>query len=309
MTERGTSPETGAEPVEIRRIDAAEPWKQSVVALQVACRAADGAEPFNEATMLELGGRSGALALAPDGALLGAALARRTDDGLDAELAVRPDVRRRGLGARLETALADAAEGATILAWAHGRTRGALALAAARGYEPVRTLFRLALPFDAERRERALAEAELPAPEGVDLGPMRLGADEDDLLRVNAEAFRDHPEQGSLDRAGFDERAREAWFDPERVLIARDAGDGRMLGFNWLKVDDDEAEIYVIGVADDAAGRGIGRALMRGGLGLLARTGRPRAVLYVEGDNERALGLYRSLGFEDDAIDLQLRRG
>lgn len=289
-------------------LEDAEPLRAGIERLQRACLEADGVAPFNEATMLELGERRAVVAAIEGGGIAGAALARCTADGeLEAELAVQPGWRRAGCGAHLWDRLRGLAEGRPLAVWAHGALEPALAMARRREFAPARTLLKLALPFDEAARERALAEASLPAPDGVILAALEHGRDEDELLAINAEAFRDHPEQGALDRAGFEARAREPWFAPERILVARDAESGRMLGFNWLKVDGDEAEIYVIGVADAAAGRGIGRALMRRGLGLLAATGRPAALLYVEGGNERAVGLYRSLGFEDLAVDVQLR--
>ena len=84
--------------------------------------------------------------------------------------------------------------------------------------------------------------------------------------------------------------------------------DGTLLGYNWLKREGDEVEIYVVGVAPQAAGRGLGRALMQAGLERMHATGAERTSLYVEGDNDAALSLYRSLGYEQLSIDVQYRR-
>lgn len=283
-------------------------------ALLAACAEADGVEPFNEAAMLELAERE-ALVLGNPGeeAIAGAAILEELPadgDGpapLGAELAVAPDARGRGLGARLAAALRERAAERPLLVWSHGDLPAARALAERLGAERVRVLLRLGLRLDEARRAAIAAEAELPAPEGVEIGAFRPGRDEEELLAVNAEAFRSHPEQGRLDLEGLRARMAEPWFSPDRLLLARDAACGALLGFHWLKLDGEEAEVYVLGVADAAAGRGIGRALMRRGLAILADSGRPEASLYVEGDNEPALALYRSLGFERRSIDVRYR--
>lgn len=64
--------------------------------------------------------------------------------------------------------------------------------------------------------------------------------------------------------------------------------------FGW--VADDVGEL-TIGVLPASRGRGLGRALLRGVIGLAAAEGLPGLSLSVEVDNPAA-GLYRSVGFE-----------
>jgi mycothiol synthase len=52
-------------------------------------------------------------------------------------------------------------------------------------------------------------------------------------------------------------------------------------------------------------GQGLGGLLLEAGLARLREQGIHLVHLYVEGDNEAALGLYRSRGFEQDSIDIQ----
>lgn len=71
--------------------------------------------------------------------------------------------------------------------------------------------------------------------------------------------------------------------------------DGRVDGYAGLALGPDEAEVQTIGVRPDRQGRGIGRALLRE---LIATAGGRRILLEVRTDNEPALALYRSSGFE-----------
>ena len=104
-------------------------------------------------------------------------------------------------------------------------------------------------------------------------------------------------------------REREVWFDADGFLVAFD--DEGMAGFCWTKVhpadppDEPDAlgEIYVIGADPRWHGRGLGRALTAGGLEWLGAQGLTTGILYVDGANEAAVGLYRALGFSDHRVD------
>jgi mycothiol synthase len=92
-----------------------------------------------------------------------------------------------------------------------------------------------------------------------------------------------------------------------------------MVGFCWLKVEgqvegdsgavvgSDAAigEFYAVGVDPGHQGTGLGRRLVDAGMTRLAERGIRVASLYVEGDNTRALALYRSVGFDSHSIDIQ----
>ena len=134
-------------------------------------------------------------------------------------------------------------------------------------------------------------------------------------LDVNAAAFADHPEQGSLTRADLEDRMAEDWFDPDGLLLAAREADGRLLGFHWTKVEPDVGadgprvgEVYAVGVSPDAQGLGLGRALTLAGLHRMAEQGVDVVDLYVDADNTAAVALYASLGFELFAADAQYRR-
>ncbi|MCB1283428.1 MAG: mycothiol synthase [Microthrixaceae bacterium] len=131
--------------------------------------------------------------------------------------------------------------------------------------------------------------------------PFEFERDHEAWLRVNNAAFAWHPDQGNKARADLETTIAEPWFDPEgfRILDL----DETMAGFCWTKIHSQESpplgEIFVIAVAPEFAGRGLGRALTLDGLDWMARQRHlTAAMLYVEADNTAALRTYEQIGFE-----------
>jgi mycothiol synthase len=163
---------------------------------------------------------------------------------------------------------------------------------AGAGLRCTRDLLQLRRPLPLDVDDRG------PAP-AVTVRPFRPGADDEAWLHVNNRAFAWHPEQGGWHADDLAARRSEPWFDAAGFLVHEE--DGRMAGFCWTKVHVDEdpplGEIYVIAVDPAFHGRGLGRALTLAGLDHLTGRGLTVAMLYVEGDNDVALDLYRDLGF------------
>jgi mycothiol synthase len=263
----------------------------TLLALAARARDVDGVDPLNEASRFALdAGHVGRvhMAVKEGTTVVAAAFA----DGLaPVELVVDPAHRRHGHGTSLLTQLLAAGESQF---WAHGDLPAARALAASKHLEPSRTLLVLRLEMDA-------APAAEQVPDGVTIRAFEPD-DVDAIVRVNGRAFASHPEQGAMDRADFDRRAGSDWFDPAGLFVAE--RDGDVVGFHWTKVEDGVGEVYVVGVDPSEQGSGLGTALTAKGLRHLHESGVRTVDLYVEGDNDPALAVYRRLGFNEHARDV-----
>lgn len=256
------------------------------VLVQRATRA-DGQPPFSDGSLVELATGDRELLVIGD---VAAALLR---DG-EAEFVVDPDARRHGHGTRLLDELLSRSP--RLRVWAHGDHRAARALAASHGLVAVRELLQLRLT-----RLDTAVDGLLDQQSRIET--FVVGEDETDWLELNSRAFASHPEQGRVTRADLDVLMAEPWFDADDFLLLRDGG--TLVGYCWLKVEHGIGEFYVVGVSPDRQGDGLGRRLVAAGLARLAERGIRTSSLYVEGDNEPALRLYRSFGFADHAVDIQ----
>ena len=245
------------------------------------------------------------------GALLGYARLELAPDEPEAELVVRPEARRRGIGSALVARLEELAGDRPLRVWAHGEVAGSRELAAARGYTRARVLLQMRRPLEGvDPRPR------LRLPDGVTVRTFRPGVDEDAWLAVNARAFASHPEQGRWTPEDLALREAEPWFDPAGFFLAwRDEPGGpRLLGSHWTKVhpagetgEPAIGEVYVLGIDPAAQGLGLGRALTDVGLAHLCRAGLSHVLLYVEEENTAAVALYERTGFTRHAVDVSWR--
>lgn len=260
--------------------------------LVAAATQADGVGPLAEQSLLELG-RPAAHLLADGG------YARL--DGTTAEVVVRPDARRHGIGNALVDALRSRT-GGPIEIWAHGDLPAAQAFSTAIGLRRNRVLRQL-------RRPTSSLLPDAPWPPGISLRTFEPGRDEAAWLALNARAFAHHPEQGRWTRADLDEREAAPWFDPAGFFLAE--RDGTLVGFHWTKIHSNErppvGEVYVVGVDPAQGGGGLGRALTVRGLEHLRDAGLGEVLLYVDEDNPRALTMYENLGFASYAVDVTYR--
>jgi mycothiol synthase len=223
------------------------------------------------------------------------------------DLFIAPEFRTGGLGHAAVQRLLERAAAGPLTAWSHEDHPAARALAARFGFAAVRTLLQLRLGLDGLEAAAPQQHAEPGSPA---ITPFRPGIDDAEWLALNARVFAWHPEQGGLTQADLAQRLAEPWFRAGDFLLARDDS-GVLIGYCWLKIEGAAGgvgEIYVIGVAPETAGRGLGRALMTAGLARLRARDCAAAELYVEADNTGAVGLYRSLGFRDERVHVQYAR-
>jgi mycothiol synthase len=222
-------------------------------------------------------------------------------------LAVAPEARDPATARALLDALASHVArhgGGRLLAWVFDAQTSDDERMRAAGLDPARDLLEMRVP---------LPLPEAPAwPAGITVRNFEPGRDDADWLRVNNLAFENHPEQGAWIEATLARRLREPWFDPTIFVLAFD--DVGLAGFNWCKIhpahDRDPAlgEIWVIGVDPRVAGRKLGRPLAIEGLARMHARGLTTGSLFTNADNERAVRLYRSLGFEVHRVDRSYAR-
>ena len=272
-------------------------------------QAVDGVDPLNENAHFALHGHRPAVHwIVPNpGAHQPRGYAQWDPDTDSAIIVVEPGHRRQGIGKELLGCVRKVSPQPTI--WAFGNLPEARAFAAEEGLTEVRRL--LVMRRDVHEHPATLSVDDME-PAGVVIDTFHP----DDLLalvEVNAEAFTDHPEQGDLTAADFEQRMQQPWFDPAGLLLAHDDDSGRLLGFHWTKIERREqgsepvGEVYALAVLPDAAGRGIGRALLAAGVRHMQHQGVAEIILYVEAANARVVEMYRSANFVTVSSDASFR--
>jgi mycothiol synthase len=288
--------------------------QDGVIQLINAATQQDGTPPISEHIVLHLrhgGDKSDShLLIESENKVIGYAHIDATDlvAGPSVELVVHPEHRKSGYGKDL---LKKAQEicGDQMRLWAHGDLSAAKKLAEENGFERIRTVIQM-------RKELADVHTHQ---HNFDIRTFLPGIDNSEWLALNNQTFKDHPEQGNWSAKDLETRLNEAWFDPNGFFVAIE--DGKMIGFSWTKIhgghshkhDDDSeqhdhdpiGEIYITAVSK--AGVGLGKVLTETALAYLKRNGLTSAMLYVDSDNQRALNLYKSLGFVESAQDVMYR--
>lgn len=147
----------------------------------------------------------------------------------------------------------------------------------------------------------------------VNLRPMR-----DDEFEAWFRQMRDGYAEAMIDDGGFPPESAtsraaaqmEELFPGERPsaeqLVFVIEADGEPVGDLWLCERDDALQpclfVYDVRLREEARGHGYGKAAMLFAEEEARRRGRTRIALNVFGRNEVARALYRSLGYEENAI-------
>lgn len=290
---------------------AVTPHLETVVAAQVTALCAAAAQ-VDEVAALSEASRLALTSPSPDGTRH--VLARSaTDPGLlgyaqiwpdhSAELVVAPTSRRQGVGTALWQRCAEA--GAERV-WAHGALPAARAFAEARGLTPIRSLLKMGRPLTAADRDPRPLPVGYASLTFADRAPVATDA-VGELLRLNAAAFADHPEQGRLTREDLEARMAEPWFDPTGLIYVVDesAPGAGPIAFHWTKIEPESTagEVYVVGVSPAYQGRGLAGPLTELGLAHLAERGCAVVELYVDGENTPARATYERAGLDVLTVD------
>lgn len=131
---------------------------------------------------------------------------------------------------------------------------------------------------------------------------LRAG-EEAELTRIQNLTFAEHWGYHPNTVEEITYKTRRSDFSPEDVILAGEGG--WAIGFCWVRAagwggatDDREGQIFMLGVDPAYRGRGIGKRLLLASLAYLKGKGLKAAGLFVDSENELALALYRSIGFE-----------
>jgi len=318
--------------------EAAPPLSEETLALAARGTEAAGEEVLSEGPRLRLQAGSGAscgisaVRRAAGGPLAGAAVAVGPPEPGGPDVVWTIEVVAPATSGLPPSTVARLVADACAGARRHGATTAMLWQPV--GGPPLETI----APTTLRSAERRLVELRrtLPVPDlrrsaGLPLRAFRPGSDEAGWVAANNRAFAGHPEQGNWTVDQVRSREQESWFDPEGFLVldgdgigrGGDGNDGnsgggggignggRIGGACWTKIHPGTTpplgEIYVIFVDPRLHGRGLGRALLAAGLASLHDRGAQVATLHVEADNEPALALYRSAGFEVHHVQRALR--
>jgi mycothiol synthase len=224
---------------------------------------------------------------------------KKPHQDMHADLYVRPDLRggdfeaalldRIEARAREHLSAAPPAEAVEMGIFAPAEAGHFAGLLVERGYERIRTFFRMRIDLS--------APPEAPRwPEGIEARPYRAGSDDHAIHGVIEESFADH--------FRFTKEPHDEWisrrvgygnFDPGLWLIAWDGAEpaGAILSYNFP----DLGWVREVGVRSRWRGRGIGAALLLVSFHLFWGRGQRKVCLGVDSSNATgATRLYERLG-------------
>ncbi|UCE27622.1 MAG: GNAT family N-acetyltransferase [Candidatus Coatesbacteria bacterium] len=145
-------------------------------------------------------------------------------------------------------------------------------------------------------------------PEGVKIRKFERDAETPELVDVFNRGFEGHFEHEPESLDNFEVYLKTHWYQPENVFVAETGGE--LVGVNWNYLNPEpEADGLTWGIVEDIAvvpewrGKGLGRALIRGGQLTLRAAGAERICLWVDYANPfGAKKLYYSEGYVDRYI-------
>jgi ribosomal protein S18 acetylase RimI-like enzyme len=113
--------------------------------------------------------------------------------------------------------------------------------------------------------------------------------------------YSDHPQLSRVEIEGHLATVPSRFVGENVIYAVRDEG-GKVVGFCWIVLFDPgtglEGEVAEVCVAEEHRGRGIGEMLIEQAVRLFQERRVTLAYVWTRPDNEAALRLYRSAGFE-----------
>jgi mycothiol synthase len=212
---------------------------------------------------------------------------------------VRPDRRRQGIGrALVELGLEmERPRGRPdLLLGALPDEPVARAFLTACGFSFHSVVYDLDLPAD-----RAVVAPAWPA--GLVARSFERERDVEPWVALFNTAFADHPTPLELSPAFVARGLDDPDFVDADTIVVEEEGTGELIGFCATEVQRRDgaigtsAELWSIGVRPDRQGQGIGRQLVRAGVGRVRSLGIVDVHLSVNARNASALGLYEDEGF------------
>ena len=211
---------------------------------------------------------------------------------------IRPEYRRKGLGKKLFECASQRAK-ALGVEYLHlnipGNNNVARIVLSRYGFKPIRRYLDLKLDMskvdgqeieDASRECRCLESGE-----------------EKELARIQNLAFDGHwgYHPNTPETIAYYTQLSES--TTENIIISCE--EDKIIGYCWVEIvpgdeqsDGPAGEIHMIGADPDYQGKGIGKKVLLAGLAYLRRKGIMTAYLSVDSENQSALTLYDSVGFE-----------
>lgn len=256
-----------------------------------------------------------------DGGLVGMTSVQRVvRDGqpvYEMDGAVRPEVRRRGLGtallhwtmerARQRAAVEDPGVDVAIGGGAEEQEIGHRVLLERAGFEPVRHFFLM-------RRPTLDDIPDAPMPDGLEIRPV-VEADRRRIVIAEFEAFEDHWGHRETTEESITLTLSRPQLDTDLWVVAWDGDQVAGVVENWIWAEENEGLgvkrgwLERISVRRQWRRRGLARAITAESLRRLRAAGMEEAMLGVDSENANgALGLYEGLGFEVHSRSAAYRR-
>ena len=275
------------------------PYLPSPHNLQVEMEAAEGADPVDDAVIVEV-----------DGQVVAATgierVVREDIPTYQVWGTVDPGFRRRGLGtalmgwtlvrARVRASREDPGGRVDLASFAEDSETGQRALLAGVGLEPTRNFFLM-------RRAGLEGVPDVPLPDGLEIRPVS-GDQWRTILDAENEAFRDHWGHREMPKSDYQRTFGQTEVDTSLWVVAWDGHQVAGVVQNWIWPEENErlnikrGWLEHISVRRPWRRRGLARAITAASLVKLRDAGLDEAMLGVDSENPNgALGLYEGLGF------------